>query len=132
MINKKKPCKDPNNTEDGKLCYYFTKKFGCKDCSAKYKPKTKTKKVRQKIKQVSSKRARMNQAYTILRRLFLEQNPKCEVYPNLNATEIHHKMKRNGERLLDSTLWMAVSREGHLYIHANPKESYEKEWLIKG
>ena len=132
MINKKKPCKDPNNTEEGKLCYYFTKLYGCNDCSAKYKPKTKVKKVRQKIKQVSSKRARMNQAYSVMRKLFLEQNPKCEVYPNLDATEIHHKMKRNGERLLDSTLWMAVSREGHLYIHANPKESYEKEWLIKG
>lgn len=126
---KKKPCKK----ESGKECYYFSRKFGCEDCTKEAKGnKTKVKKVKQKIKQVSSKRARQNQAYSVMRRMFLEHNPKCEIFPHLDATEIHHKKKRNGDRLLDSTLWMAVSRKGHLYIHANPEEAYEKGWLIKG
>lgn len=132
MIKKKKPCKDPNNTEEGKTCYYFTKKFGCIDCTNKYKPKKEVKKRAKAIKQVSSKRARQNQLYTVARRMFLEMNPKCAIYPHLDATEIHHKKKRNGERLLDTTLWLAVSRQGHNYIHANPEESYSKGWLIKG
>ena len=135
MTNKKKPCKDPNNTEEGKLCYYFNKKFGCALCTSKYKPKTKTKKVRQKIKQVSSKRARMNKMYSVMRRLFLKDRT-CE-FPNCsrkhtedNQLTVHHKKGRNGERLLDTTYWMAVCMEHHKYIEEHREESFEKGWLI--
>lgn len=63
---KKKPCKDPENTEEGKLCYYFSREFGCVDCTNKYKPKKEEVKKRAKaIKQVSKKQQRSNKAVTL-------------------------------------------------------------------
>lgn len=45
------------------------------------------------------------------------------------ATEIHHK-KGRGKYLLDTSTWMALSQEGHRHIHNNPKEAYEKGWML--
>ena len=121
-VCKESNCENPRWSRVTGMCKYHHKPEG----------KPKVKKIRQKIKQVSSKRARENQAYNVMRKMFLEHHPNCAVFPELKATEIHHKQKRNGERLLDTTLWLAVSRKAHLYIHANPEESYSKGWLIKG
>ena len=63
---KKKPCKDPNNTEVNKLCFYFSKEFGCIDCTRKYKPKKERVKKRAKaIKKVSKKQQRSNNAVSL-------------------------------------------------------------------
>lgn len=45
------------------------------------------------------------------------------------SREIHHK-KGRGKYLLDTSTWMAVSSSGHLAIHANPKESYAKGYML--
>lgn len=81
-----------------------------------------------KIKPVSDKRAIENKAYSTLRKVFLE-GKMCAVFPHLKATDVHHKRYRNGKRLNDVRFWLAVSREGHNYIDANPIEAKEKEWL---
>jgi hypothetical protein len=94
--------------------------------------KTKLKKVTQKIKQFSSKRQRQNQAYLIMRKIFLETYEHCAVFPNLQATEIHHAYGRRGEMLLDTRYWFAVSREGHSHIHSNVEWAEENGYLIKG
>jgi hypothetical protein len=39
---------------------------------------------------------------------------------------------RLGKNMLDIGTWMAVSDEGHKFIHANPAISREKGWLIYG
>jgi len=45
------------------------------------------------------------------------------------ATEIHHA-KGRGKYLLDTSTWMSVSSEGHRAIHADPKTSYEKGYML--
>lgn len=45
------------------------------------------------------------------------------------STEIHHK-KGRGKYLCDTSTWMAVSRQGHDMIHANPLTSYEKGYML--
>ena len=103
----------------------------------KSKEKSKVKKVVQKTKQVSSKRARQSQAYSVLRKLFLSgktcEFPKCNKVHKESDTEltVHHKYGRNGERLLDTRYWMVVCMEHHQYIEEHREESYERNWLIK-
>lgn len=46
------------------------------------------------------------------------------------STEIHHRLRRSGERLLDEKEWLAVSREGHRWIHQHPSEA-RKLGLLK-
>ena len=82
-----------------------------------------------KIKPISEKRKKEKIEYLKKRLNFLE-GKRCPVTGE-KATEIHHKKKRYGKRLNDENYWMAVSRKGHVYIHDNPAESYEKGWLIK-
>lgn len=93
------------------------------------KPKTKVKKARQKIKQVSSKRARENQAYTVLKRMYMEQHPDCEKCGSV-ATDLHHKALR-GKYFLDSTTYASLCRPCHDWVHNNPKQAMEDGWLIK-
>lgn len=109
-----------------------------------------------RIKPVSAKRAKLNKIYSALRKKFLEDNPLCEhwiceLYHSTpeeirpissifqdnpagvkhipKSTDVHHR-KGRGKYLLDVSTWMAVSREGHQWIHANPKESYEKGYML--
>jgi hypothetical protein len=45
------------------------------------------------------------------------------------ATEVHHKNKRHGSRLNDTTEWCAVSRRGHEFIEANKRWARENGFL---
>lgn len=45
---------------------------------------------------------------------------RCEVFPMLKATEVHHGQGRDGKNLMDKTHWHAVSRKGHVEIEMNP------------
>lgn len=90
---------------------------------------------RKPMRKVSKKRAGQNREYSKLRKQFLEEHPWCEVIlfftgMILRASDIHHIDKRNGKRLLDTSKWLAVSRNGHDWIHANPKLARERGWLI--
>lgn len=84
------------------------------------------------IPKVSKKRQIDNAKYSVLRIEFLgkPENKICPItgYP---ATEIHHKYcgKDRDKYYLDTTTWIAVSRDGHNWIHDNPKESREKGYL---
>jgi hypothetical protein len=55
--------------------------------------------------------------------------------PNLpitkwSSTEIHHTYcgKDRAKYYLDESTWIAVSRDGHNWIHDNPKEAREKDF----
>lgn len=105
-----------------------------------------------RIRKVSTKRAKINKEYAALRNRFLTDYPYCQFYLRENGVkgwdrpfdsvsflieradwprseEIHHKRHR-GKYLLDTSTWMAVSRTGHLAIHADPKTSYEKGYML--
>ena len=112
----------------------------CKSCAMKHNAKQLAenstygaipKKPPTRIKPVSDKRAKQKATYLLARKVFLmeEENKYCPVNGSL-ATEIHHTNGRENERLLDREYWLAVSREGHQWIHANPIEAREKGWLI--
>lgn len=45
------------------------------------------------------------------------------------SQDIHHKRGR-GKYYLDTSTWMAVSRKAHEKIHADPKTSYEKGYML--
>ena len=94
--------------------------------------------IRKTIKKFSDKRAKRNQAYLKAKEIFMMEsgNQTCIVMATLHnktvpATEIHHINGRENERLTDRMYWLAVSREGHQWIHANPELAKEQGWLTK-
>ena len=84
------------------------------------------------IPKISKKREKESREYTIKRLKFLAQpeNMKCPITGE-RATEIHHTYSgANRSRFyLDETTWIAVSRKGHLWIHANPVEARKLNYL---
>lgn len=111
----------------------------CKFCalSPEFNTVKKSNKKHTPIKQFSDKRSKRNTAYLEARKIFLmeEQNQFCPVMRKVNSTtvrttEVHHTNGRENERLTDREYWLAVSREGHQWIHANPEIAREEGWLI--
>lgn len=51
--------------------------------------------------------------------------PRLEI----QTTDVHHRKGRDGKLLLDERYWLAVSRAGHEFIHANPNEARKHGWL---
>ena len=102
------------------------------------------------LRKVSKKRAKDGKIYSAKRKAFLALHPFCEVelkeygitqseaieiqgkfsiYDECKgfstvlispATDIHHTAKRTGKNYLDESTWLAVCRENHEMIHANP------------
>lgn len=81
------------------------------------------------IRKVSKKRADRLRIYTVQRASFLK-NKICPI-TGRPATEIHHTKGRDNDMLNDIRYWLAVTREGHIWIHANPKEAEEKGYIVK-
>ena len=45
--------------------------------------------------------------------------------------EVHHKRGRLGPLLRDQRHWMAISKQGHRWVHAHPKEARARGWLCE-
>jgi hypothetical protein len=43
--------------------------------------------------------------------------------------EVHHLRGRAGSLLLDERFWMAISKQGHRWVHANMDEARKRGWL---
>ncbi|MGD2113413.1 MAG: hypothetical protein PVG07_00060 [Acidobacteriota bacterium] len=135
--------------------YRSTDKY-CSPACAYADQKDKPHKKRKPIKQVSDKRRRESYTYTKKRKTFLskEENKYCpvckavfdgiidpsevhnpnEIFRNkglIKAREVHHKAGRKGKLLNYVPFWLAVSRRGHLWIHANPAKAYKLDFLIR-
>lgn len=109
-----------------------TDKFCSWECKKKHiKPNLKLKPL-YKIPQKSKKRQIEDVQYMALRKVFLEkpENRTCPI-TGQPTTEVHHKYsgKDRGKYYLDVSTWMAISRDGHNWIHDNPKEAREKGYL---
>jgi hypothetical protein len=111
--------------------------FDCANKDQASKKKNKVVKPPTKTKQVSKKRKEETDEYSLARKefLFKPENEFCIVMATMHGktvrcTEVHHKYGRENERLLDQEYWLAVSRKGHQWIHANPKLAREAGWLI--
>lgn len=82
-------------------------------------------------RQVAVKRQAMLVIYRKLVRKFLVTFRRCNVYPEQQAVEVHHLRGRTGSLLLDKRYWLAVSRAGHLWIHAHPEMARRYGWLCE-
>lgn len=84
------------------------------------------------IPKVSEKRKIDNLKYTSQRIIFLgkKENQVCPITKQ-PTIEIHHTYcgKDRAKYYLDESTWIAVSRDGHNWIHDNPKESRELGYL---
>ena len=77
------------------------------------------------IPKISSKKAKLDKVYSVLREQFIKQHPVCQANLNgctLSATDIHHT-KGRGEYYLDSPNWITVCRACHNHIELNPTEA---------
>lgn len=59
-------------------------------------------------------------------------NELIETLKAPRSEEVHHRAggKNRKATYLRTDTWMAVSKEGHRYIHDNPKLAYERGWLL--
>jgi hypothetical protein len=95
-----------------KNCGCYPKGNECHICNTKaveVKEKPRYKKIRYR----TAKRAREESKYQVRRIIFLLNNPKCAVFPQLRATEVHHQKGRIGDLLLDERFWLPVSQKAH-------------------
>lgn len=79
------------------------------------------------IKKVSKKMAKANNAYSKLRKIFLNNHSIChaKIFKcSLHATEVHHK-KGRGKYHLDTNTWLPVCRNCHTWIENNPSDAVE-------
>lgn len=70
-----------------------------------------------------------NKEYAIKRRRFLQRNRHCVVFRDRPSSQIHHIRGRLGPLLLDERYWLAVSWEGHRWIHDNPAIARKRGWI---
>ena len=81
----------------------------------------------------SKKRIAQDIVYSKLRKVFLNK-PENKVCPITGepTTEIHHKWsgKDRDKYYLQVDTWLAVSRNGHIWIHQNSKLAREKGMLF--
>ena len=99
----------------------------CKNCWYKSKEIKAKPLVRKPINQKSKKMQSADQAYTILRRKFMEEKPMCEAALHccsMQSTDVHHKKGRGEYHLIVST-WLSVCRLCHTWIEEHPKEAKE-------
>ena len=134
---KAKACSNPDCNYVGGL--YKSSPALCKPCAMKYNA-TQGKKVahiasnevRKPISKVSAKQTKINQAYTVLNKQFLKDNPICDVCGSL-ANQVHHKVGRIAHRTLDTTEWLPVCNFCHHEIEMNPiwakENGYSKDRL---
>lgn len=96
------------------------------------KPKKPT--VRKPLRARSLKRQKQEKEYSDRRKIFLENNPHCQIcIPGIctyHSTEVHHTNDRYGDKLNDETFWKATCRVCHQWVHLNSKEARELGFLI--
>tara|TARA_R110000796_G_scaffold144462_1_gene261187 strand:+ start:506 stop:910 length:405 start_codon:yes stop_codon:yes gene_type:complete len=99
----------------------------CKYCWYKVKENKAKPLARKPINPKSKKMKSIDQAYTILRRKFMEEKPMCEAaLPSCNktSTDVHHKQGRGRNHLVVNT-WLSVCRSCHTWIEEHPIEARE-------
>lgn len=108
------------NHEGKKYCQYCWN-------SIKFKKEGFKPKKQKPINPRSKKRIILDQSYSKLRKIFLEQKPMCEATLHCctqKSTDVHHKKGRGKWYLVTST-WMSVCRSCHQWIETHPIEATE-------
>jgi hypothetical protein len=102
-------------------------------CEKKYKPHSQKPKKVFSIRKVSKKQAELNKIYSKLRLefLLLPENQICPITKQ-PTTDIHHKHagSNRSKYFLETSTWLAVSRDGHIWIHENTIKAKELGYLF--
>ena len=69
-------------------------------------------------------------AYMKIRNAFLRHHPYCAVYPEEEATHVHHMAGRAGLLLFNTDHFLSVSVRGHRFIHDNPDVARQRGWMV--
>jgi hypothetical protein len=105
----------------------------CKYCWYKSKEPSTKPLQRKPINKKSKKMQVIDQAYTKLRKPFMEANPMCQAALHCcsgSSTDVHHKKKRGEYHLVVST-WLSVCRNCHNWIEEHPEEAIELGYSLK-
>jgi len=88
--------------------------------------------IKVKIKSVSDKRLLALKDYRVVRDAYMRDHKICEFQGcNECSTDLHHKKPR-AYHLCDVSIFMAVCRNHHTWIHDHDAESREMGLLISG
>ncbi len=82
------------------------------------------------ISRVSERRKVEEKEYSKLRKVFLEENPKCQICQQEPATEVHHRSGRYHGKYLDVSSWMALGSACHRRVHENPAWAKAQKYII--
>ena len=105
----------------------------CKSCWAKKSGKQSkakpTKAIkdfpRARINKRSLKQVRLDQAYSVLRKAFLNAHPFCEAHivPECKkrSDQVHHRAGKTGKLYLDDSHFLAVCFPCHRFLEENPR-----------
>lgn len=107
-----------------KQCWSCHKTSGVRQTSAKK---------RTALSPRSPKQRRIEAAYAVLRKAYLDSHQMCQAHLSgcsTYATDIHHKAGR-GENMLDQSTYLAVCRPCHQWIELNPTEAKEKGFSVE-
>lgn len=77
----------------------------------------------------SSKRAKQNAIYSVMRIKFLNDHPMCHAHLDARctqkSTEVHHKAGRVEDLLLDMRYWLPTCNHCHKWIEMHPEQAKE-------
>lgn len=82
------------------------------------------------IKKVGDKLKKDLDAYAEAKRVYLQKNPRCAVYPSQRATEVHHMAGRTGKMLMNQKYWMPVCRTAHVKITNDSKWARDNGYTL--
>lgn len=82
------------------------------------------------IKKVGDKLKKDLDAYTEAKRVYLQKNPRCAVYPSQRATDVHHMAGRTGKMLMEQKYWLPVCRTAHVKITNDSKWARDNGYTL--
>jgi hypothetical protein len=86
-----------------------------------------------RVRPLSLSRARLRGYYEKRKRVFLSENPKCEICGTTRKVGLHHQRGRNATLLIDERFWMSVCDFHHVTsptsIHKTPRAAEKAGYL---
>lgn len=101
----------------------------CKSCAARLEPAKPTM-PRKPISPRSPKKVKLDAAYSIIRKAYLDRHPVCEaaipgVCSGKRPDQVHHRAGKTGDLYLDDRFFLAVDFACHRWIEENPSAAKE-------
>lgn len=86
------------------------------------------------IRAQSGSQAARNAVYGGIRELYLSTHSFCQIHASgctHDATEIHHRLRRNGLLLFDVRHFFAACSHCHMVVHSDEQEAIKRGWLTE-